>query len=309
MIEKSKLLSPPRDFEQLELLELLELLESYLESGAKKYIDEVFIPSFTVDNVEFKCILDNSFAKAERKHDGHYTISIGRSLTNAILNFTYEIEERIKLKIGWNELEDITDFVFSYISWFILNHELAHISWGHLDYIYDKGMHGYTEINDRKVPIKHLHNNESKSKEYWNALESEADANSISTTLISLKYNIRSKQWGAWKLDKVLEVHGVINSIMFYFLNTLMKDTDDFKHPEPYIRQYLSLPSIDSLAKHLGHNQKFYTDTMIKANFLTVEEILQFKIPFDIILKSVFWMRKLDGLTKEAGISKYRRNK
>ncbi|MGL4354347.1 MAG: hypothetical protein ACRCTP_10655 [Aeromonas popoffii] len=303
MIEKSKLLSQPRDFEQL------ELLESYLESGAKKYIKEVFIPSFSVDKVEFKCVLDNSFAKAERKHDGHYTISIGRSLTNAILNFTYEIEDRVKFKIGWNALEDITDFVFSYISWFILNHELAHISLGHLDYICDKGMNGHAEINYKKVPIKHLHHNEAKPKEYWNALESAADANSISTTLISLKYNIRSEQWRAWGLNKVLEVHGIINSIMFYFLNTLMKGTSDFKHPEPYIRQYLSLPSIDSLAKQLGHDQKFYTDTMIRANFLTVEEILQLKVPFDSILKSVSWMKKLDGLTKEAGIGQYHRKK
>lgn len=304
MITKNKLLSPPSD------LQKLERLEARLVNCAHKYISEIIQISFDVNTVRFDCTLDDSFAFARYDDpNGNYSIQFGRTLTSAILNFSESISDKLSSYIEWNKRDDIIEFIFSYISWSILNHELAHITCGHLDFIQEHGESGYYEVNERKTPIKHLAKDLAKSRDFWQALESEADGNAISTTLVSFKYVNSAIQWRLWNESKALNVHGVINSLMFYFLNVLMEGTDDFRHPKPYVRQYLSLPSIDSLAEKLNHSRVFYTDTLIKANFDTVLKILELKLPISYMIESVNWMNRLDEIIKETGISSYRRRK
>ncbi len=304
MLNKEQLLSPPSNIMRL------ERLESHLVECARLYIDEIIENSFDVNSVVFKCSLNSNFAFSKADDpNGNYSIEFGRALTSTIFNFSKSISDKFSDEIGWNNKDDVTEFLFNYISWFILNHELAHITWGHLNFIRDHGESGYYEINKKKVPIKHLAKDIEKSKEFWQALESEADSNTISTTLVSFRYINTASQWGNWTLDKTLNVHGIVNSLMFYFLDVLMEGTDDFRHPKPYVRQYLSLPSIDSLAEKMNHPKEFYTDALIKANFDTVLRILELKLPISFMIESISWMNRLDKIIHETGISSYRRRK
>jgi len=304
VLSKKQLLSPPSDITRL------ERLENHLVECAHRYIDETVTKAFDVKSVKFECLLNNSFAFSRvDSPNGEYVIQFGRALTSAILKFSESISSRLSAKINWEIEDDITEFAFNYISWFILNHELAHITFGHLNFTQEHGENGYYEVNENKRPIKHLSKNLQTSKEFWQALESEADGNAISTALVSFKHINTANQWGRWKLDKVLEVHGIVNSLMFYFLDVLMEGTDDFRHPKPYIRQYLSLPSIDALAVQMKHPKQFYTDSLIKANFDTVINILEIKPPVFFMIESINWMNRLDQIIREMGINSYRRRK
>lgn len=303
MLSKIELLSPPSN------IEALEELENKLIKAAVLYIDEVILTSFNVESVGFSCVLNNSFALASIVGDGRYEIKFGRALTSAVFNFSKSLSGKLIRKFEWDNKECIEEFIFNYICWFILNHELAHVTWGHLNYIEKFGVNGYFEVNEVRKPIKHLSQSAETSREYWNALESEADGNAISTTLVSFRYINTANQCAQWDFEKVLEVHGIINSLMFYFLNTLAEGTEDFRHPEPYVRQYLSLFSIDSLAEKMGASKALYTDAMVRANFQTILDILEKKLPFSFMIASVDWMRKLDNVLLDMGINSYRRRK
>ncbi len=302
MLTKEILLAPPHD------LELLNQLESTLEQAAKRLIEEVCQDTCQADSLDFQISLGSESAGSKRISDGTYIVVFGRKLTASIMNMAAYLQKDLESHLKWREEPiSLIKFIFDYISWIILNHEIAHIGMGHLDYV-DK--HQIVDDSSSKAPntrrIIKLHQDERISESYWHALESEADAYTVSASLPSFFYINTSIQWKTWPLAKVLECHGLMISLSFHMMQELV-GKDDYRHPDPVIRQYLTLPSIISLARKLGYEEQMFTDLLVKGHVETVSKILNKELELLGSIKSYVWMNQLDGILREMAISDYRR--
>ncbi len=286
---------------------IFEKLKNNFIEKAKRYIKEVHIPLSNVKNIEVRHLDSDDYVNVYRKENNYYIVEFGKSLFNSIYNLSEYISCNVSEYFEVNNENSVRAFCFDYISWLILNHELSHIALGHIDYIISKGEVGYVEISGKNVPILHLSDDLNESQDIWRAFETEADSIAFSSSLAVFSYINSLEEWSKWDLEKILMFHGVMNCSIFYLFNILTNNDDDFKHLRPSVRQYVTLSSLDKLAKQQGFQEKEFTDVVTLSNVKALIEIFGLKIYPEDAIEAYDWMNKMDQVLKKSDISQFRR--
>lgn len=295
MLNKQEMKNATVDFE------MLAELESHLSLTTKKYLKGTF-KTATNRIIDFDINYSSVLAKSMANNNG-YTVLIGRNLTKSLLSFCNYVAKDLHKHLNWSGNEDITYFLFYYIYWFILNHELSHIIFGHLDYIKTNGVVRLTPEGKKTL---RLHSNDEINTRYWHALESEADGNAMPICLQTFFVINTSEHWKNLTHLDVIKIHGVLATLVYTFMDVLSGDEPDMTHPEPYIRQNLTLPCLDVLARQIGVNTEEYTKTVIESHLHFSAMFLKKCPSNDEILKSFYWMKSLDSILKEMKTHKKR---
>lgn len=303
MFSKENLLSEPSDENCLDGFEL------HLVEAGERYIEGIVVRGFEVDKISFGCSKSDVFARVTVDGDNSYFIEFGRKLTSAILKVSEEVSSRINNVLPWLKAEDAVVFIFDYLSWFVLHHEVAHIIHGHLEYVLERGIKGYVEINDKFKPLIHLHKDVETSKEYWRALESEADAFAVGSSLPSYLYINRTSQWALLDENSAWFCHGVMVSIVYHLMSALAKGVDDFRHPDPRVRLNLTLASINLLAKGYSRDVGEITGFMVDAQQKVASDLLRIPMDYNKAIESASYMLTLDKVVASLAISGYRKRK
>lgn len=300
MLTKEELLKPPDNFDSI------ECIETYWVSKAKKYIQDVFITpqKFTCNCITITASYGHGYAEAKKVADHSYEIILGRSISFAISNMAKELGEKISQKFEWDDELCIESFISDYLFWIVLNHEIAHITHGHIDYLKKQGICSYLEVIESNE--KHPSLSGNKSMDFWKALETEADAFAMQASLNSFFYINRSQSWKDWSVDKVLLWHGTMLSALFLMMNSLSEKTIDKKHPHPYIRLHTSQASSEVLAEKMGKSVDQVLDILL-GSYVKTCEMLCSDLSNEVIA-ATSWMGGLDSILKEMGIAKYRLN-
>lgn len=300
MLTKKELLNQPDNFQSI------ECLEDYWVSKSQKYIQDVFITpqKFTCNQITITASYGYGYAEAKKIGDHRYEIILGRSISFAISNMAKELGEKISQDFEWDDELCIESFISDYLFWIVLNHEIAHITYGHIDYVKEQGVCSYLEVIESHE--KHSSLSGNKSMDFWKALESEADATAMQTSLISFEYINRSKSWKDWSADKVLLWHGTMLSALFLMMNSLSEETIDKKHPHPYIRLHTSQASSETLAEIMGKSVDQILDILLISYAKTCEMFCS-NLSNEAIA-AADWMMGLDSILKEMSIAKYRLN-
>lgn len=274
---------------------------------AKIYIEEVYIPLSNVKEISIRYLDSNDYVNVYRKGNDSYVIEFGNMLFNSIYNLSKCLSCNVSEYFEVNNENSVRDFCFDYISWLILNHELSHIALGHVDYIVSKGDVGYIEISGSNFPILHLSDNLNESKDIWRAFETEADSIAFSSSLAAFKYINGLEEWSRWDLKEILVFHGIMNCSVFYLFNVLTNNNDDFKHLRPSVRQYVTLPCLDELAKQKGFQEKEFTEVVTTSSLKALTEIFGLGFYPKDMMKAFLWMNKMDEVLKKSEIFQFRR--
>lgn len=293
MFDKQKIKDMCVDFS------LLEDLEEHITQKTNEYI-KIIKNDFKIKNIEFRIDFSSILAKSINKNS-HFEIIIGRNLTKSLLGFCELISSNIAEYLKWNKKENLTSFIFYYIYWFILNHEVSHVLFGHLDYI---STNGKAYRTPEGITTIILHENNDTNINYWHALESEADGNAMSMTLNSFRLINVSTQWISLSEQEKIKVHAIISTLVYKFMNLLSGNEPDITHPEPFIRQNLTLPCLDVLEKLQGLKPRTYTHMVVQSHLDFSTRFFNIYPSNDEIEKSYSWMKNIDSILREMKIRK-----
>lgn len=204
----------------------------------------------------------NRSAFAAILEDKSYEIHIKFNFARNIFIYAELIQEKFKeywqnkFNIDNFEQDEVRNFLFSTWILIILNHEFGHIVQGHLDLLIDKNMIDYYG-NSKKQAIIDGENKDGLTKEkidIWLAVEAEADiygtqaAFGLLPQVNTINNFLQKKGFNINNTENVFSIFGDV-LCAFYQLYKMLYSSSDVRHPNPFIRMYLSATAFNQYCK------------------------------------------------------------
>lgn len=252
-----------------------------------KFVEDTIVSTNDTNAIKkprsaFAVILENN------KYEIYINSKFSRILFiySELIQDTYQKYWRNTYNIEINNENEIRNFIFSMWILFILCHELGHIVEGHLDFLISRKMIDYY---DSKLCILdgETKEDEHDEGEIWKAIEAEADtygtqaAFSILPEVKIISNFLISKDF-CNDIGKLLSVYGDC-LCSFYHLFSLLYSEDDRRHPDPYVRMYISATSFKKYIEIKEKNEKQRSEQFVLFNktilrsYDNMSKILEFK--------------------------------
>lgn len=261
---------------------------SLRDSSQRPVTVSVDLDEFAYDKKIFKQ------AKATRLGDARYLIEIGVGLlgqlsliAKAIAAGKHELRGRTKCRLlGAATRKDgrekaLGDFIFHYMLTFVMWHEVAHITLGHLDWL---------EKSARLNAIEEFGENEIPQSEFikYQTLEGDADRQASLWTAAVTDYTISSNPFLRYPIlaDAFYDI-GYIYGALFAFLDSVDEDVPLAlrKHPKADVRLGIALSFVDQyLFQYRKDSRSLLLQQVYAGGIKAISKIQHVeKRPFDVI--------------------------